>query len=108
MVDGFASALGSGSALGLGSVLGLESREPICSEGLYFLRMPSLWYFQNCFDASLPATRVKIFLPPTIRRQTTVYGGVPYWGSFALRFSVAGAGAGAGLGHTWVVVLELG
>ena len=68
--EGFASALGSalGSGLGLGSDVGLESSDPICKEGLYFLRMPSLWYFQNCFDASLPPTRVKIFLPPKVGR----------------------------------------
>jgi hypothetical protein len=40
------------------------SREPTWSFALYFLRMDSLWYFQNCFEASFPATRVRIFLPP--------------------------------------------
>jgi len=60
VAEGVASALGPA----LGSALGLVSSEPIWSEDLYFLRMPSLWYFQNCFDASLPATRVRIFLPP--------------------------------------------
>lgn len=34
----------------------LESNEPTCNFGLNFLRIPSLWYFQNCLDASLPAT----------------------------------------------------
>jgi hypothetical protein len=47
-------------------------REPTCSLPLYFLSMPSLWYFQNCFEASLPATRVRIFFPPVVaRRQPT-------------------------------------
>lgn len=36
-----------------------ESREPIWSCALYFFRIPSLWYFQNCFEASFPATRCR-------------------------------------------------
>lgn len=53
-----------GAGSGVGSTLGLVSREPTWSLLLYFFRMPSLWYFQNCLDASLPATRWRIFLPP--------------------------------------------
>ena len=37
----------------------LLSSDPICRFPLYFLSMPSLWYFQNCFEASLPATLCK-------------------------------------------------
>ena len=62
------AATGVGSAAGLasilGSALGLVSRLPTWSCPLYFFRMPSLWYFQNCLEASLPATRARIFLPP--------------------------------------------
>ena len=48
-----------GVAGGVGgvAVCFLDSSAPTCSCGRYFLRMPSLWYFQNCFEASLPATR---------------------------------------------------
>jgi hypothetical protein len=35
-----------------------ESSEPTFSFW-YFFRMLSLWYFQNCLEASLPATRVR-------------------------------------------------
>lgn len=49
-----AAAAGFGAG---GLAFFLESNEPICSCDLYFFRIPSLWYFQNCFDASLPATR---------------------------------------------------
>ena len=41
------------------AALGLVSREPTCSCFWYFLRMDSLWYFQNCLVASLPATLVR-------------------------------------------------
>lgn len=41
-----------------------SSTVPICSFAPYFFNTPSLWYFQNCFVASLPATRFKIFAPP--------------------------------------------
>lgn len=61
------SFLGSGAACvgdGVASTLGLLSSEPTCSFALYLFRIPSLWYFQNCLDASFPATRVRIFLPP--------------------------------------------
>lgn len=44
-------------ACGVGAFL--ESSEPTWSFDLYFLRMLSLWYFQNCFEASLPPTRCK-------------------------------------------------
>ena len=37
---------------------------PIFSLAPYFLRTFSLWYFQNCLVASLPATRLRIFAPP--------------------------------------------
>lgn len=37
---------------------------PIFSLGAYFFSTPSLWYFQNCFEASLPATRLRILAPP--------------------------------------------
>lgn len=30
----------------------------------YFFNTLSLWYFQNCFVASFPATRLRIFDPP--------------------------------------------
>jgi hypothetical protein len=33
------------------------SNEPTCNCFWYFFKMLSLWYFQNCFEASLPATR---------------------------------------------------
>ena len=57
---------GGGVAGGVGGAadFGLESSEPTNSFLEYFLRMDSLWYFQNCLEASLPATLVKIFLPP--------------------------------------------
>lgn len=42
--------------VGGASPLVLESSEPTWSFALYFLRMLSLWYFQNCFEASFPAT----------------------------------------------------
>lgn len=52
---------GGGVAGGVGGAAAcfLLSSEPTCSEPLYFFRMLSLWYFQNCLDASLPATRVR-------------------------------------------------
>jgi hypothetical protein len=59
----FGAGFGAGAS-SLGSGLGLVSREPTWSLAWYFLRMPSLWYFQNCLEASLPATRWRIFLPP--------------------------------------------
>jgi hypothetical protein len=58
-----ASFLGAGAGAG-SAALGLVSSEPTSSLGLYFFRMPSLWYFQNCLDASFPPTLVRIFLPP--------------------------------------------
>lgn len=58
-----ASCGGEGGGVG-GAAAFLLSSEPTSSLGLYFFRMPSLWYFQNCFEASFPATRVRIFLPP--------------------------------------------
>jgi hypothetical protein len=42
-----------------GAATFLESSEPTCSFDLNFLRMDSLWYFQNCLEASLPATLVR-------------------------------------------------
>lgn len=52
----------------------MESSEPTCSCFWYFLRMLSLWYFQNCFDASLPATRCSTVAcqcrPERVRRAT--------------------------------------
>ena len=33
-----------------------ESRDPTCSLDLYFFKMLSLWYFQNCLLASFPPT----------------------------------------------------
>lgn len=59
----FFSAGGLAGGVG-GAAAFLVSRDPTCSFGLYFLRIPSLWYFQNCLLASLPATRVRIFFPP--------------------------------------------
>lgn len=41
-----------------------SSTVPTLSRSLYFFNTPSLWYFQNCFEASLPTTRFKIFAPP--------------------------------------------
>jgi len=56
----FFSSEGGGVAEGVGGVcwagLGLLSSEPTCSCFWYFFRMDSLWYFQNCFEASFPAT----------------------------------------------------
>lgn len=37
---------------------------PTFNLGVYFFRTCSLWYFQNCLDASLPATRFRILDPP--------------------------------------------
>ena len=51
---------GGGVAGGVGgAACFLESNEPTWSCPLYFFSMLSLWYFQNCFEASLPATRVR-------------------------------------------------
>jgi hypothetical protein len=50
-------AAGLGAGAGAGAAAFLESKEPICSWDLYFFRIPSLWYFQNCLEASLPPTR---------------------------------------------------
>ena len=58
------SFLGTATGMGSAAGLGLVSSDPTWSCFWYFLRMPSLWYFQNCLDASLPATRWRIFLPP--------------------------------------------
>jgi hypothetical protein len=35
----------------------LESSDPTWSCFLYLVKMESLWYFQNCLEASFPATR---------------------------------------------------
>ena len=52
---------GGGVAEGVGGVTwagwGLELSEPIWRSFLNFFRIDSLWYFQNCLLASLPATR---------------------------------------------------
>ena len=37
---------------------------PIFSRSEYFFNTLSLWYFQNCLVASLPATLLRIFAPP--------------------------------------------
>lgn len=50
------SAAGGGEG---GAAVFFESRDPTRSLGLNFWRMDSLWYFQNCLEASLPATRVR-------------------------------------------------
>ena len=63
LTNSFLAAGGVAGGVG-GAAPFFEPKEPTWSFPLYFLRMPSLWYFQNCFDASLPATRVRIFLPP--------------------------------------------
>jgi hypothetical protein len=47
----FSAAAGAGE-----TAFFFVSSEPICSFGCHFFRMLSLWYFQNCFDASLPPT----------------------------------------------------
>lgn len=49
------SSSGGGVAGGVGGVscFGFESREPTWSFGWYFLRMPSLWYFQNSVQLSV-------------------------------------------------------
>lgn len=65
----FAGAAALGAATGIGSAAGfastfLLSRLPTWSCPLYFFSMPSLWYFQNCLEASFPATLWRIFLPP--------------------------------------------
>lgn len=57
-------SLGDAGGVGGPAACFLVSNEPTWSLPLYFLRMPSLWYFQNCLEASLPATRDRIFLPP--------------------------------------------
>lgn len=60
-----ASFCGGGVAGGVGGAAAfLVFREPTWSDFWYFLRMPSLWYFQNCLEASLPPTRWRIFFPP--------------------------------------------
>jgi len=61
---GFFSCAGGGVAGGVGGAapFAFESREPTCSFAWYFFRMLSLWYFQNCFEASLPATRWRTVL----------------------------------------------
>jgi hypothetical protein len=58
LTTSFFSACFSGAAVAGGAEgTALLSSEPTCSCFWYFLRMLSLWYFQNCFEASLPATR---------------------------------------------------
>lgn len=53
-----ASFFAGGVAGGVGGAATfLVFKDPICSWPLYFFRTPSLWYFQNCFEASFPATR---------------------------------------------------
>lgn len=54
---GFGAGLGAGAGAGAGSAAFLVSSEPTSNWPLYFFRIPSLWYFQNCLEASLPATR---------------------------------------------------
>lgn len=44
--------------------LALSATVPTFSFPPYFSRTLSLWYFQNCLDASLPATRLRILAPP--------------------------------------------
>jgi len=44
--------------------LALSLTLPTFSLPSYFFNIPSLWYFQNCFDASLPTTRLRILEPP--------------------------------------------
>ena len=53
------SSTGGGVAGGVGGGASffLLSKDPTSNWPLYFLSMLSLWYFQNCFEASLPATR---------------------------------------------------
>jgi len=86
---GFAAG---GEGGGVGSAAGfLVSSEPTWSFPLYFLRMPSLWYFQNCWLASLPATRVRIFLPPRQRRH-----------------QLDPRVRAKGRANTWMFILELG
>lgn len=54
----FFFSCGGGVAGGVGGAAAfLVSNDPTWSLPLYFLRMLSLWYFQNCFEASFPATR---------------------------------------------------
>ena len=54
---GWAISFAGGVGGGVGGVsCFFVSKDPTCSCPLYFLRMPSLWYFQNCFEASFPAT----------------------------------------------------
>lgn len=62
-IFGAGAASGAGAA---GAAAFFVSNEPTLSLAWYFLRMPSLWYFQNCLDASFPATRVRIFFPPIV------------------------------------------
>lgn len=60
----FAGA-GGGVAGGVGGAATfLVLSDPTWSLALYFFKIPSLWYFQNCLLASFPATRVRIFFPP--------------------------------------------
>ena len=64
VVEDAGTGAGAGAGAGAGGGRGgaaafFVSKEPICSFPLYFFRIPSLWYFQNCFEASFPATRCK-------------------------------------------------
>lgn len=101
------AATGIGSAAGFASTFGLLSRLPTWSCPLYFFRMPSLWYFQNCLEASFPATLWRIFLPPVFCGQRGVLsrgegsaGGTPPMRRGWTRLDHSG-------GLTWVVILEL-
>jgi len=44
--------------------LAFSATVPIFNFGEYFFNTLSLWYFQNCFVASFPATRFRILAPP--------------------------------------------
>lgn len=56
----FSAFWAGGDGGGVGACVGaLVSSDPTWSFPLYFLRIPSLWYFQNCLLASLPATLVR-------------------------------------------------
>jgi hypothetical protein len=79
---------------------------------LYFFRIPSLWYFQNCFEASLPATRWRTVDRYEHVRHSNATCKTATYSSYHLHNPTISINRIAALGpwsrHTWVVILELG
>lgn len=112
MVPDSASGVAASSFCAGGGVVGgvggaaafLVSKEPTCNWPWYFLKMPALWYFQNCFDASFPATRWR-----TDKSQCLRPG--KWLGEAVLFFPPAEVSVGRNIRYgprsTWMLVLKL-